>query len=351
MSFAGLLGAGLLGGVSNAAKGIGDRLREEAKQKRAEALQDRAEKKAQALAKTANDNAVKAATQLQIHQARRDRINNAALIKRDNNNAFNQAASQDDQQEFTGGQNDATRTQQVDLQNDQQDFTDDQRSKAHADAMEVAGIKNSDTAKPLTHVQVQSYMNSLRWKFLDGKVDKHGEQLPLSPKDSKIAARWGQVGSAKIQALREQGIPITPAVVDRVVAETFVRPFDVTTIKLTPADRAVARKLYESKADPMVSDNKQFGMSEDQIKRQWATENATRRQPGFIKAQEKYDAYVEAGTDPSDVFDMMRDLGFDPDLLVKKAAAKKAADKKAAAKKAADKKAADKKAADKKATE
>ena len=93
----------------------------------------------------------------------------------------------------------------------------------------------------------------------------------------------------------------------------------MTTIKLTPADRAVARKLYESKADPMVSDNKQFGMSEDQIKRQWATENATRRQPYFIKAQKKYDAYVEAGTDPSDVFDMMRDLGFDPDLLVKKA--------------------------------
>ena len=35
MSFAGLLGAGLLGGVANAAKGVGDKLREEAKQKRA----------------------------------------------------------------------------------------------------------------------------------------------------------------------------------------------------------------------------------------------------------------------------------------------------------------------------
>ena len=306
MSFAGLLGAGLLGGVSNAAKGIGDRLREEAKQKRAEALQDRAEKKAQGLAKTENDNKEKAAKQRQI---------------------------------FDAGQSLLSRNHQIAAQNNQGAIDAAAAKKAHENAMKVAGIKSSDADKPLTPVQIQSYMNSLRWKFLDGKVDKHGEQLPLSPKDSKIAARWGQVGSAKIQALREQGIPITPAVVDRVVAETFVRPFDVTTIKLTPADRAVARKLYESKADPMVSDNKQFGMSEDQIKRQWATENATRRQPGFIKAQEKYDAYVEAGTDPSDVFDMMRDLGFDPDLLVKKAAAKKAADKKAADKKAADKKA------------
>ena len=40
MSFAGLLGAGLLGGVANAAKGVGDKLREEAKQKRAMALVD-----------------------------------------------------------------------------------------------------------------------------------------------------------------------------------------------------------------------------------------------------------------------------------------------------------------------
>ena len=39
MSFAGMLGAGLLGGVGNAAQGIGNRLREEAKQKRAAALQ------------------------------------------------------------------------------------------------------------------------------------------------------------------------------------------------------------------------------------------------------------------------------------------------------------------------
>ena len=39
MSFAGILGAGLLGGAANAAQGIGDRIREEAKQKREQALQ------------------------------------------------------------------------------------------------------------------------------------------------------------------------------------------------------------------------------------------------------------------------------------------------------------------------
>ena len=49
MSFAGLLGAGLLGGVANAAKGVGDKLREEAKQKRAMALVDQAQANAVAL--------------------------------------------------------------------------------------------------------------------------------------------------------------------------------------------------------------------------------------------------------------------------------------------------------------
>ena len=49
MSFAGLLGAGLLGGVANAAKGVGDKLREEAKQKREMALVDQAQVNAVAL--------------------------------------------------------------------------------------------------------------------------------------------------------------------------------------------------------------------------------------------------------------------------------------------------------------
>ena len=75
MSFAGILGAGLLGGAASAAKGAGDRIREEAKQKRAFALQDRADKKAQGLADTANDRAVEAATQARIHQAREGRLN------------------------------------------------------------------------------------------------------------------------------------------------------------------------------------------------------------------------------------------------------------------------------------
>jgi len=58
MSFAGLLGAGLLGGVANAAKGVGDKLREEAKQKRAMALVDQEQANAVALQTQADDSSM-----------------------------------------------------------------------------------------------------------------------------------------------------------------------------------------------------------------------------------------------------------------------------------------------------
>jgi len=102
MSFAGLLGAGLLGGVSNAAKGIGDRLREEAKQKREFALQDRAEKKAQGLADTDNKRAVEAATQVRIHQAREGRLNRHQQSKMQVGAGANTIAAQNNQGAITG---------------------------------------------------------------------------------------------------------------------------------------------------------------------------------------------------------------------------------------------------------
>jgi hypothetical protein len=64
MNFGELLGAGLLGGVGNTAKGAGDRLREEAKQKREMALQ--AQKQADAMAvQTTSDDAAMARLQAQ----------------------------------------------------------------------------------------------------------------------------------------------------------------------------------------------------------------------------------------------------------------------------------------------
>ena len=58
MNIGELLGAGLLGGVGNAAKGAGDRLREEAKQKREMALLNEQQENAIALQGVVSQDAI-----------------------------------------------------------------------------------------------------------------------------------------------------------------------------------------------------------------------------------------------------------------------------------------------------
>ena len=49
----------------------------------------------------------------------------------------------------------------------------------------------------------------------------------------------------------------------------------------------------------------------------YARQIAQKRQPDFIKAQEKYDAFVANNKDPAPVIEMMKKMGYDPDLLTK----------------------------------
>jgi hypothetical protein len=85
MSFAGLLGAGLLGGVANAAKGVGDKLREEAKQKRAMALVDQAQANAVALQEeVAEDNIEQARQEGKITIAVDDNTSGNTIAEADN---------------------------------------------------------------------------------------------------------------------------------------------------------------------------------------------------------------------------------------------------------------------------
>ena len=166
MSFAGLLGAGLLGGVSNAAKGIGDRLREEAKQKREFALQDRAEKKAQGLADTDNKRAVEAATQVRIHQAREGRLNRHQQSKMQVGAGANTIAAQNNQGAITGANTIAAQNNQGRItgentiaaqnnqglinaarQNDQQAFTAGQNTAGYAARLEQIQASKVDTVE------------------------------------------------------------------------------------------------------------------------------------------------------------------------------------------------------------
>ena len=84
MNFGELLGAGLLGGVGNAAKGAGDRLREEAKQKREMALLNEQQENAIALQGVVSQDAIdlaKAKGEITIGVNDAGSVNNVAEIK------------------------------------------------------------------------------------------------------------------------------------------------------------------------------------------------------------------------------------------------------------------------------
>ena len=50
---------------------------------------------------------------------------------------------------------------------------------------------------------------------------------------------------------------------------------------------------------------------------EYSRQIAQKRQPDFIKAQEKYDEFVANNKDPAPVIAMMKKMGYDPDLLTK----------------------------------
>ena len=188
MSFAGLLGAGLLGGVANAAKGVGDKIREDAKQKRAMALEDRAD----ARAEIANENAVEAAKQRRIFDAREGRL--------DRNQQTN---IQDDAQEFTGDQNDKTRTQQTTLQDDAQDFTGDQNDKTRTqqttlqdDAQDFTGDQNDKTRTQQTDLQNDQQ------DFTSGENVKE-RALKLELQRTKYKAELLKIKAAKVGDIKD----------------------------------------------------------------------------------------------------------------------------------------------------
>jgi len=208
MSFAGLLGAGLLGGVANAAKGVGDKIREEAKQKRAMALEDRAD----ARAKIANDNAVEAANQRRIFDAREGRLdryqqtniqNDAQDFTGDQNDKTRtqQTTLQDDSQDFTGDQNDKTRTQQTTLQDDSQDFTGDQNDKTRTqqttlqdDSQDFTGDQNDKTRTQQTTMQddQQDFTSGENQKDRDASFEKQRRQYKAELLKIK-AAKVGEI--------------------------------------------------------------------------------------------------------------------------------------------------------------
>ena len=365
MSFAGLLGAGLLGGVANAAKGVGDKIREEAKQKRAMALEDRAD----ARAKIANDNAVEAANQRRIFDAREGRLDR-----------YQQTNIQNDAQDFTGDQNDKTRTQQTTMQDDQQDFTsgenqkdrdasfEKQRRQYKAELLKIKAAKvgeikdfydettglvqphermvdgsweprggtkapDASTSKGLTlqvayndkGEEVKGYMNGTDFVQVGGaKAVKAGtkkEALAYFTGQAKYILGGAQNSfmAAKLTdddtKLMREWIPEAEAAfkanpnmsLSQIVKNIMFKPWVLDDADITDAD-ITAGEAEASAAGSNALDSIEY-----------ARQISTRRQPDFVKAQTAYDNIMgPQGNKNTDVlFKRMKKMGYNPDFLIK----------------------------------
>jgi len=430
MNIGELLGAGLLGGVGNAAKGAGDRLREAAKQKRAMALEDRAD----ARAEIANDNAVEAAKQRRIFDAREGRLDRTqqTTIQDDaqdftggekEKDRTQQTTIQSNQQTFTGGEKEKDRTQQTTIQSNQQDFTGGEKEKDRTQQTTIqgnqqtftAGEKEKDRTQQTTiQGNQQTFTAGENQKDRDASFEKQRRQYKaellkikaanvgeiknffdektglVQPHERMVDGSWEPRGGAQApDASTSKGLTLQVVYNDKgeevkgyMSGKDFVQVGGAKAVKAGTEKEALAYFTSQAKyilggaqnsfmAAKLTDDDTKL-MSEwipeaeaafranpttslSQIVKnimfkpwvlddaditdadlnagdsqasaagsgaltpmQYARQIATKRQPEFIKAQNKYDAFMAAGTDPAPVFKMMRKMGYDPDLLTKK---------------------------------
>ena len=342
MSFAGLLGAGLLGGAGSAAKGAGDRIRAEAQQKREIALQDYADEKARerekinqenrfAIQKQKNSDAVArqladqkfTSSENALNRTQQMDVQNDSQSHSSGENALNRTQQMDvqnDSQSHSSGENALNRTQQMDVQNDSQSHSSgenalsrthqtDLQTQRDAAAMErtTATGSNGDGSKPdFTPKDAQAYFTKQAWVHSGVKTDEYGDPLGASEEDSEMVATW--VADAMAE-WREGGQKQDPSAL---VQSVFYRPYDPAKAVPNADDIALANERYEEEASWRQSDKSQFGGSERSIRAQWARENAVNReQQTIVSAQNA----INKGADFEEVARVLRDQGLDPRLV------------------------------------
>ena len=334
MSFAGILGAGLLGGTANAAKGIGNRIRAEAKQKREFALQDRADKKAQDREATAQIN------RLAVLSQQQDFTGGENQKSRDFTGGENQKG-----RDFTGSQNSegyAARLEQIKASqvNTVETFYDKTtgmqykavlqadgtwKQKGGTEAVDASKSKGFtlQTAYNEGGEEIKGYMSGQSFvqvggakaikaetpeqarayftgqaKYILGGAPNPFMAAKLTDDDTKLMNEWIPEAEAAFKANPKTSL-------SQIVKNIMFKPWVLDDMDITDDDLS-AGKAQASAAG-----------SDALTPMQYARQIATKRQPDFIKAQDKYNAFKANNRDPEPVLKMMIKMGYDPDLLIK----------------------------------
>jgi len=329
MSFAGLLGAGLLGGAGNAAKGIGDRLREEAKAKRVMALQESANAQAKQVAKTANDNAVTAARERRVFDGQQNDLTRAATLAGQNNAGYiaataatvangrgvvnnetatgvaaDVAALQNDNVVTNAATATGVAADVAALQNDNvvtnaataTGVAETVAAQAHADAMEVAGIQTG--SKATTSKQARAYFTSQAKFLIGGSSNKYGIKEGLTDADGVVVKKW--INDAMAQFNKTGNM----ADISSIVNTIFVKPFNEKNVVVMDVDYRAA------KTESNESDDSWFGADENVVDN-LARTKAIARERAYFDAREA----IRLGADRDAVMERLKESGIDVSLF------------------------------------
>jgi hypothetical protein len=170
--------------------------------------------------------------------------------------------------------------------------------KGYMNGTSFVQVGAAKAVKATTEKEARDYLTDMS-KFLISGASNSFMATPLSDEDASLVASWVDEG---MTLWSSSG---SPKNLSSIVKNVMIKPWKLKDSDITSQDIDQAKTQKDNSGNSALS------------VREYSIQIATRRQPDFIKAQEKYDAFVANNKDPAPVIKMMKKMGYDPSLLIK----------------------------------
>ena len=163
--------------------------------------------------------------------------------------------------------------------------------------VQVGGAKAVKTSDPK---EARDYFTG-QAKFILGGSPNAFIKAKLTDADANLMSEW--ISDAEAAFADNPKVSLS-----QIVKDIMFKPWVLDDLDITDADISAGEDAADA-ADTAGATVLQ--------PIEYARQIAQKRQPDFIKAQQKYDAFLANNKDPAPVIAMMKKMGYDPDLLTK----------------------------------
>jgi hypothetical protein len=166
------------------------------------------------------------------------------------------------------------------------------------DFVQVGGAK---AVKAKSEEEARTYFTG-QAKFILGGSPNAFIKAKLTDADANLMSEWISEAEASFAANPNTSL-------SQIVKNIMFKPWVLDDLDITDADISAGEDAADTAGATAGATVLQ--------PIEYARQIAQKRQPDFIKAQEKYDAFLANNKDPAPVIAMMKKMGYDPDLLTK----------------------------------